>query len=74
MFRENILDISCGNEHIVAVGEDGQVFVWGNNADGRLGTGDLEEVRLPKKVLLINSPPIYLMALFLFSWTFLQNN
>lgn len=50
IFRENILDISCGDEHIVAVTEDGQVFVWGSNPDGRLGTGDMEEVRLPKRV------------------------
>jgi alpha-tubulin suppressor-like RCC1 family protein len=49
-FRENVSDISCGTEHIVAVTEDGQVFVWGNNVDGRLGTGDIEEVLLPRKV------------------------
>lgn len=50
LLRENILDVSCGTEHIVVVTEEGVVFVWGNNEDGRLGTGDIEEVRLPRKL------------------------
>jgi NIMA (never in mitosis gene a)-related kinase len=50
LLRENILDVSCGTEHVVVVSEEGLVFVWGNNEDGRLGTGDVEEVSLPRKL------------------------
>ncbi|KAI6234447.1 Protein kinase domain-containing protein [Aphelenchoides fujianensis] len=50
LLRENIADIACGDEHIVAVTESGQVFVWGCGADGRLGTGTTDDVRVPLKL------------------------
>lgn len=48
--REDIVDLSCGEEHVVAVCGDGQVFVWGSGKDGRLGTGGTEPVIAPAKV------------------------
>lgn len=39
-FREDIIDIGCGDEHVVAVADGGRVFAWGNGANGRLGTGN----------------------------------
>ncbi|VDK27556.1 unnamed protein product [Gongylonema pulchrum] len=39
LLREDIIDIGCGDEHAVAVAYGGKVYVWGNGANGRLGTG-----------------------------------
>ncbi|KAI6203589.1 Protein kinase domain-containing protein [Aphelenchoides besseyi] len=50
LLRENISDIACGDEHIIAVTESGQVYVWGCGADGRLGTGDTDDVTIPLKL------------------------
>lgn len=33
----HISDISCGEKHVMAVSEAGDVFAWGLNPDGRLG-------------------------------------
>jgi alpha-tubulin suppressor-like RCC1 family protein len=32
--------ISCGSAHILALGEDGNVYAWGDNSAGQLGVGD----------------------------------
>lgn len=34
----NIVDVACGEYHSVAVNEWGQVFSWGSNSYGQLGT------------------------------------
>ena len=34
------VQISVGSVHVMAVTEDGQVYAWGTNHDGQLGTGD----------------------------------
>ena len=39
----DVTSISCGPQHVVAVGHDGEVFAWGNGKDGRLGLGDEEK-------------------------------
>ncbi|KAF6034089.1 HERC1 [Bugula neritina] len=36
--NENYL-LSCGSSHTVCISKD-KVYVWGNGADGQLGTGD----------------------------------
>ena len=36
--------IAAGNEHSVALGADGKVYVWGHNDSGILGTGSQEDV------------------------------
>ncbi|CAD5206420.1 unnamed protein product [Bursaphelenchus okinawaensis] len=60
LLRENIVDISCGYEHVVGVTETGQVFVWGNGKDGRLGTGNSHNIvvptqlKIPTKQLIAN--------------------
>eukprot|EP00927_Polykrikos_kofoidii_P049512 TRINITY_DN43562_c0_g1_i1.p1 TRINITY_DN43562_c0_g1~~TRINITY_DN43562_c0_g1_i1.p1 ORF type:complete len:686 (+),score=114.78 TRINITY_DN43562_c0_g1_i1:152-2059(+) len=37
---ENIMQVSVGSEHMLALQEDGDVFAWGSNAQGQLGLGD----------------------------------
>ena len=44
--------VSCGSEHTAAIAEDGTLFTWGSNQNGRLGrscSSQLEE-RTPKRV------------------------
>ncbi|XP_057294266.1 uncharacterized protein LOC130622774 [Hydractinia symbiolongicarpus] len=42
-----ISQISCGSEHAGAVTADGDVWLWGSNNKGQLGTGDTEARNLP---------------------------
>ena len=51
LLREDIVDLSAGDEHIAAVCGGGQVFVWGSGEYGQLGTGNTEHVYTPKKVI-----------------------
>lgn len=44
--------VAAGNTHSLAVGTDGRVWVWGDNADGALGTGDLVSTATPKALSL----------------------
>ncbi|XP_072898000.1 E3 ubiquitin-protein ligase HERC2-like [Hemitrygon akajei] len=37
--ERNIIQVTCGNEHSLAVSKDGQVFAWGCNTYGQLGLG-----------------------------------
>ena len=38
-FSLDVTAIACGSSHVVAVGSKGEVFSWGQGADGRLGLG-----------------------------------
>ena len=53
LLREDIVDLSAGDEHIAAVCGGGQVFVWGSGEYGQLGTGNTEHVYNPKKVIFL---------------------
>ena len=46
----DILSVSCGNEHVVVVGGNGDVYTWGRGAGGRLGLGNEEDHCTPQKV------------------------
>ena len=35
----DVVSVTCGAQHVVAVGSEGEVFTWGKGADGRLGLG-----------------------------------
>ena len=35
--NKNIIEISCGNEHTLALSKEGEVYSWGSFADGVLG-------------------------------------
>ena len=53
---ENIIDLAAGENHSLALSDDGSVWSWGNNSHGQLGIGDSgggTEIDQPKKVLLL---------------------
>ncbi len=39
--------ISCGQQHAMALSEDGYVYVWGFGGYGRLGLGSQQDQLLP---------------------------
>ena len=45
-----VVQIACGNSHTLALTEDHQVFSWGNNMAGQLGTGNRIYEPNPKKI------------------------
>ncbi|XP_063957945.1 serine/threonine-protein kinase Nek9-like isoform X1 [Lytechinus pictus] len=50
-FDERPVDkISCGDNHILALTQDKQVYSWGCGEFGRLGIGTEDDCRLPQKV------------------------
>lgn len=44
--------ISSGSEHCLALSEEGDIYVWGANDLGQLGTGDLKPIDRPTKLKL----------------------
>ena len=47
---------SAGDRHSAAVGEDGALFVWGNNYHGQLGMGDTASSLTPTRVAGLPAP------------------
>ncbi|XP_066574471.1 probable E3 ubiquitin-protein ligase HERC3 [Amia ocellicauda] len=39
LYERCIIQVACGNHHSLALCEDGQLFAWGQNANGQLGLG-----------------------------------
>ena len=46
----SISDVKCGNNHTVAMAEDGKVFTWGFGGYGRLGHNRPQDELDPKEV------------------------
>lgn len=47
----NIVGIGAGEEHIVALGNDGSLWAWGNNNYGQLGDGTTSSKSNPVKII-----------------------
>lgn len=47
---DNVIKVSAGLEHAVALKSDGSVWSWGRNNRGQLGNGTLEDSRVPVAV------------------------
>ena len=47
---KKVVDIACGQQHTVALDEDGYVYVWGFGGYGRLGIGSQQDQLLPTLV------------------------
>lgn len=46
----NIVDIACGEDHVLCLDEYGHVYVWGNNNYGQLGRKISDPTYAPEKV------------------------
>jgi alpha-tubulin suppressor-like RCC1 family protein len=49
-FLTNIIAVAAGNNHSLALKDDGTVWAWGNNIDGRLGDGSKANKNSPVPV------------------------
>ena len=43
-------DIDSYNESVIAIANDGDLYTWGQNEKGELGTGDLEDRASPVNI------------------------
>ncbi|MCM3133646.1 hypothetical protein M3629_12685, partial [Paenibacillus polysaccharolyticus] len=57
----NIIDISGGDKHSLALSEDGSIWSWGDNSKGQLGIGTLEMSNVPVKVKMVEKPNIKIL-------------
>ncbi|XP_053387860.1 uncharacterized protein LOC123541853 [Mercenaria mercenaria] len=48
----DVISVACGPSHVVVVGSEGEIFAWGQGADGRLGLGNEENHCQPMKVTI----------------------
>ncbi|XGW21232.1 hypothetical protein V3C99_004296 [Haemonchus contortus] len=53
LLRVHISELVCGMEHCMVLTEEGDIYVWGNGEDGRLGTGKSEWVTTPTKSCVV---------------------
>ncbi len=49
-YLTNIIQISAGNNYVIALKNDGTVWAWGYNANGQLGNGTATSTKLPVQV------------------------
>lgn len=53
---DNIVAVSAGSVHGMALDSNGQVWAWGSNTYQQLGTGSIAMVSAPKRVLGLPAP------------------
>ncbi|XP_013083908.2 serine/threonine-protein kinase Nek8-like isoform X1 [Biomphalaria glabrata] len=47
-----VIQVSCGASHVLAVTNEHEVFAWGRGDNGRLGLGSYESTTSPKEILI----------------------
>jgi alpha-tubulin suppressor-like RCC1 family protein len=52
----NVVEVACGDFHVLALNKDGEVYSWGNGFDGQLCHGSTSNHSSPS--LINNIPPI----------------
>lgn len=51
-YHRKYVEIAAGGSHSMAIDEDGYIWVWGNNGNGRLGTGGVLPTPAPSQSLI----------------------
>ena len=67
--NQQIVQIACGDEHTLALTEQGQVYSWGLNRYGQLGVGNLSSELGPVKVMGLNGFPNKIVFVASGAWT-----
>ncbi len=49
--KQKVAAISLGYSHSAAVTENGGLYMWGENSEGQLGTGDTNNSNIPVKIM-----------------------
>jgi len=47
---KNIVQVSCGGNHSLAISNNGDLYSWGSNANGQLGHNDINQYKLPRGI------------------------
>jgi alpha-tubulin suppressor-like RCC1 family protein len=50
LYKIDIIKIACGASHTLALSAKGNVWAFGNNEYGQLGTGDTKDTMIPKAI------------------------
>ncbi|KAF7964752.1 hypothetical protein HWV62_3270 [Athelia sp. TMB] len=61
---KKIVQVSCGQQHTVALDSEGVVYVWGYNGYCRLGLGNQVDILIPKPVPNFAGPNVATMGAF----------
>lgn len=57
--QQKVLQVSCGNQHCLALSDDGQLFTWGQNNHGQLGLGlGFTEQSSPQRLKSLEGIPL----------------
>ena len=57
-FLSNVVKVSAGNEHSLAITKNGELFTWG--AHGLTGHGDLENKLIPTRLDFFSKTKVHL--------------
>ncbi|XP_051115282.1 ultraviolet-B receptor UVR8 isoform X4 [Andrographis paniculata] len=62
---QSLIEVACGGAHTVFLTVDGELYVWGKNANGQLGLGKKAEniIPLPRKVECLDGVTIKSVSL-----------
>lgn len=58
---DNVVQVSAASSHVCGLTRNGRVFCWGDNAGGRLGTGD-DEARVTPVLAALPGPATFVAA------------
>nr|XP_055062420.1 probable E3 ubiquitin-protein ligase HERC4 [Misgurnus anguillicaudatus] len=54
----HVIQISCGDQHSMALTQDGRVYVWGENAHGQLGLNEGSGCLTPQHMTFLDGVPL----------------
>lgn len=58
----NIVELHTGPNSLIAVADDGSIFTWGSNSDGRLGFSSEGSIYFPTQISLTGEADPYLLS------------
>ncbi|KAA0721992.1 putative E3 ubiquitin-protein ligase HERC3 [Triplophysa tibetana] len=57
--NRHVIQITCGDQHSMALTQEGQMFVWGENSHGQLGLGEgRSRSQTPQRVQCLDGVPL----------------
>jgi len=67
LIGKKVVDIACGSHHTLVLTEDGEVYAWGQNNCGQIGSGSTTNQPTPRKVTAgIGSPKVIYITVFFY--------
>ena len=57
MVSKIVTSVACGSHHSLVLTKEGEVYAWGQNNCGQIGTGNTTNQSTPKKVMYSSKFP-----------------